>query len=106
MKENKIIINGHEIIRMKDGIAIIPMEGYKEKTADELFEELGYEKDIGEAFGVIRYKHKKEDWYIRFYPDEKNFDCNKVIDNEIYPLEIDKKMLKAICRKFEEEKWL
>ena len=38
MKENKIIINGQEIIRMKDGIAIVQMEGYKEKTADELFE--------------------------------------------------------------------
>ncbi len=78
----------------------------KEKTADEMFENLGYEKDIGEAFGIIRYKHKKEDWYIRFYLNEKSFDCNKIIDNEIYPLEIDQKMLKAIWRKFEEERWL
>ena len=76
------------------------------KTADEMFEELGYEKDIGEAFGVIRYKHKKEDWYIRFYLEEKNFDCNKVIDNEIYPLEIDIKLLNAICKKIKELGWI
>ena len=78
----------------------------KEKTADEMFEDLGYEKDIGEVFGIIRYKHKKEDWYIGFYLNEKSFDCNKIIDNEIYPLEIDQKMLKAIWRKFEEERRL
>lgn len=76
------------------------------KTADKMFEELGYKKDIEEGFGVIRYKHKKEEWYIRFYPDEKNFDCNKIVDNEIYPLEINSKMLKAIYRKFEELRWI
>lgn len=32
----------------------------KEKMADEMFENLGYEKDIGEVFGIIRYKHKKK----------------------------------------------
>ncbi len=75
--------------------------------ADEMFESLNFIKDIGEDFGVIRYKHRTEDWYIRFYldEDEKFFDCNKIINNEVYPLEIDKQLLNAICRKFEELKW-
>lgn len=75
------------------------------KTGNEMFEELGYKKDIGEEFGVERYKHKKNDYFIRFYTDEKSFDCNKIIDNEIYPLEIDRELLNAICKKFEEKKW-
>ena len=75
------------------------------KTADEMLKCLNFIKDIDEDFGVIRYKHKTENWYIRFYPDEKAFDCNKIIDNEIYPLEINKQLLNAICRKFEEMKW-
>ena len=70
--------------------------------ADEMLKSLNFIKDIDEDFGVIRYKHKTEDWYIRFYPDEKAFDCNKIINNEIYPLEIDIKLLKAINKKIEE----
>ena len=27
--------------------------------ADKMFKELGYKKDVGEAFGVVRYKHIK-----------------------------------------------
>lgn len=73
--------------------------------ADEMFEKLDYKIDIGEIYGVVRYKHIKEDYYIRFYIEDKTFDCNKIIDNEIYPLEIDKKLLKAICKKAEELKW-
>ncbi len=72
--------------------------------ADRMFEELGYKKDIWENYGIIRYKHIKEDYYIRFYIEEKTFDCNKTIDNEIYPLEIDMKLLKAIYTKMEELK--
>lgn len=74
--------------------------------ADKLLKELGYEKDIGKIFGVIRYKHKKEDYYIRFYLEEKTFDCNKIIDNEIYPLKINNKLLKAITKKIEELCWI
>lgn len=76
------------------------------KTADKMLEDLDFEIDICEAYGVIRYKHKTEDWYIRFYPEEKTFDCNKIIDNEIYPLEINKNLLNAICKKFEELGWI
>lgn len=82
------------------------MEDIKEKTADEMFSELGYEIDIYEAYGLIRYKHKKENWCIRFYPDVKTFDCNKIIDNEIYPLEINKELLNVITLKFKELGWL
>lgn len=76
------------------------------KTADKMLEDLDFEMDICEAYGVIRYKHKTEDWYIRFYPEEKTFDCNKIIDNEIYPLEINKNLLNAICKKIEELGWI
>lgn len=76
------------------------------KTADAMFESLNFIKDIGEDFGVIRYKHRTEDWYIRFYIDEKEFDCNKIVDNTVYPLEINRQLLNAICRKFEEMKWI
>lgn len=75
-------------------------------VADKLFKELEYEIDVGETFGVIRYKHKEKEYYIRFYLEEKTFDCNKIIDNEIYPLEINKKLLKAIIKKIEEFGWI
>lgn len=73
--------------------------------ADKMFEKLGYEKDIGEAYGVIRYKHIKEDYYIRFYLEDRTFDSNRISNNEIFPLEIDKKLLNAICKKVEELEW-
>ena len=76
------------------------------REEDKLLNELGYEKDIGEIFGVIRYKNKKEDYYIRFYLEEKTFDCNKIINNEIFPLEINNKLLKTITKKFEELGWI
>lgn len=76
------------------------------KTADEMFEELGYEVDIGEFYGLIRYAKEKEKKYIRFFLDSKTFSCNRIINNEIYPLEIDSKLLKAICKKFEELGWV
>lgn len=76
------------------------------KAADEMFKSLNFIKDIGEDFGVIRYKHKTEDWYIRFYPDERAFDCNEIIDNEIYPLKINKQLLDAINKKVGELGWV
>lgn len=72
------------------------------KTADELFEELGYKIDIEKNYGLIRYA--KEEEYIRFYLDDEILSCNRIIDNEIYPLEIDGKLLKAIYKKCEELK--
>ena len=82
------------------------IETDKEETADEMFEKLGYEKDIGEDFGVVRYKHIKEDFYIRFYIEDRTFDFNKIIKNEIFPLEIDYKLLQAINKKVKELGWL
>lgn len=70
--------------------------------ADKLFYELGYKIDIGEPYGIIRYKHIQEDYYIRFYLEDKEFDANKIIENEIYPLEINMPLLKAINMKCEE----
>lgn len=70
--------------------------------ADIMFEKLKFKKDIGEVFGIIRYKHTEEDYYIRFYLEDKTFDCNRISNNEIFPLEIDNKLLKAIIKKFEE----
>lgn len=74
-------------------------------NADEMLKSLGYEKDIGEAYGCIRYKHIKEDYYIRFYLEDRTFDSNRISNNEIFPLEIDKKLLNAICKKVEELEW-
>ena len=74
--------------------------------ADRMFEELDYYKDIGESFGIIRYKHKKEDCYIRFYLEDRTFDCNRISNNEIFPLEIDGQLLKAIYKKFKELEWI
>lgn len=76
------------------------------KTADEMFEELGFKKDIGESYGVIRYKHIKKDDYIRFYLEDRTFDCNTISNNEIFPLEIDSRLLEAIFKKFKELEWL
>ena len=73
--------------------------------ADKMFEELGYEKDVGEAFSVVRYKHIKEDYYIRFYLRDRTFDANRISKNKIFPLEIDYKLLQAINKKFQELEW-
>ena len=96
MKENKIIINGNEIIRMKDGIAIIPMEGYKEKTADEMFKELGYYRY--DYLDHVDYYNEKLGKFISF---RKNgtfvcFGC----DNEYK--EITMQELQAINKKIQE----
>lgn len=74
------------------------------KMADKMFEELGYKIDIGENYGLIRYA--KEEEYIRFYLDDEILSCNRIIDNEIYPLEIDSKLLKAIYKKCQELGWI
>ena len=73
--------------------------------ADEMFEELGYIKDIESDFGLIRY-NKNNSNYIRFVIEEKTVDMNKIIDNEIYPLSIDMKLLCAINEKVKELQWL
>lgn len=74
--------------------------------ADKMFEELNYKKDIGEDFSVVRYKHKKEDYYIRFYLRDRTFDANRISKNKIFLLEIDYKLLQAINKKCEELGWI
>lgn len=76
------------------------------KTADEMFEELGFKKDIGEEFGIIRYKHIKKDCYIRFYLEGKAYDTNSVVYNDIFPFEIDMNLEKAIIKKCQELGWI
>lgn len=77
-------------------------------TAKEMFEKLGYAIDIG-CLGIIRYaKHDINyniDYYIRFYKDLKEFNGNKVDDNEILPIDIDLNLLQAINKQVEELGW-
>ncbi len=74
--------------------------------ADRIFKELGFEIDV-DCLDMIRYtKHvEDENYYIRFYLDDKDFDCNMIIDNRIYPLAINIQLLKAIIKKCEELGW-
>ncbi len=74
--------------------------------ADKMFEKLNFNKDIGEAFGVVRFKHVKEEYYIRFYLEDRTFDANRINNNEIFPLEIDYRLLQAINKKFQELRWI
>lgn len=76
------------------------------KTADEMFEELGYKIHIGEFHGIINCINEEEGKYINFYLDSKTFECYEIANNMLYPLEIDSKLLKAICKKFEELGWV
>ena len=75
-------------------------------TADKVFEKLGYKIDICEDYGLIRYKHIEKECYIRFYLDgSKEFDANEINADEIFPLQINMELLKAINKKCEELGW-
>ena len=54
----------------------------KEKTADEMFEDLEYEKDIDVSYGLIRY-NKEDKQYIRFIIEEKCVEANTILTNEL-----------------------
>jgi len=78
----------------------------EEKSAEEMFHELGFDIDIY-TLGIIRYS-KYEDgiwYYIRFYEpieEEEQFSCNTVINNRPQPLYINSKLLQAINKQMEE----
>lgn len=72
--------------------------------ADEMFEELGYKKDIDVSYGLIRY-NKDDKHLIRFIIEDKTIEANSILDNEIYVASIDMNLLNAICKKVEELKW-
>lgn len=69
--------------------------------ADKMFEELGYKKDIEVDYGLIRY-NKNDNSYIRFIIDDKCVETNTIVDNEVYVLSVDMKLLKAINKKVKE----
>lgn len=73
--------------------------------ADKMFKELGYEIDIGDIYGLIRY-NKDDSSYIRFMLEDKCVEANTIEDNEIFVLSVDMKLLKAINKKCEELRWL
>ena len=77
----------------------------KEKTADEMFENLGYEKDIGVSYGLIRY-NKEDKQYIRFIIEEKCVEANTVRKNRIDVLNLNMQELQAINKKVEELGWI
>ncbi len=71
------------------------------KTADEMFEELGYEKDINVSYGLIRY-NKDDKQFIRFIIEEKCIEANTISENRIDILSLNMQELQAINKKVEE----
>lgn len=72
--------------------------------ADEMFEKLGYRKDIDVSYGLIRY-NKDDKYFIRFVIEDKVVEVNSVVDNEIHVLSMDMKLLQAINEKAKELGW-
>ena len=73
--------------------------------ADKMFGKLGYKIDIEDVYGLIRY-NKDDNSYIRFMIEDKCVETNTIVDNEIFVLSCDMKLLKAINQKCKELKWL
>jgi len=77
------------------------------KTAQELFKNLGFEKEI-DCLGIIRYD-KKED---EFTNNHVIFECYRFAawsvyrGKEIETLRVDKRLHKAIKKQIEELGWL
>lgn len=77
------------------------MEDIKEKSADEMFEELGYIKDAN--FNSISYDKEYKDYFYTIVFDIKNktfYKCSNCNQNTINIQE-----LKAINKKIEELGW-
>lgn len=73
--------------------------------ADKMFEELGYRIDIGEEYGLIRY-NKDENKFIRFMIENKEIEANKIEPNgDLWILDINMELLKAINEKVKELGW-
>ena len=75
------------------------------KKADEMFEELGYEKDIDVGYGLIRY-NKDDKQYIRFIIEEKCVNANIISGNRIDILSLNMQELQAINKKCKELGWI
>lgn len=95
-KNCKIVIND-------EGIAV----SEKEKTADEMFEELGYEKNVNTLTNFI-YQNKKNNKEIRFY---KIYKCVEIslIEFEEYEgnsIFFTMQELQAINKKCQELGWI
>ena len=73
----------------------------REKTADELFTELGYRKSITQ-FGAIRY-YKDDDNVIYFRLDEKSFNKSGEYDGMCDHITMQE--LQAINKKVQELGW-
>ena len=77
-------------------------------SAKEMFEQLGYVIDI-DCLGITRYaKHDTNyniDYYIKFFNDLKEINCNRIEDNEIFPLDINLVLLQAINQQVKELGW-
>ena len=82
------------------------MEDIKEKTADEMLNELGYIKDIDVDYGLIRY-NKVDKCFIRFMMDTEEIETNKISsDGNVWILDINMQLLQAINKKCKELKWI
>lgn len=82
------------------------MEDIKEKTADEMLNELGYIKDIDVDYGLIRY-NKDDKCFIRFMMDTEEIETNKISsDGNVWILDINMELLQAINKKCKELKWI
>ena len=67
--------------------------------ADEMFEKLGYIKDINVDYGLIRY-NKDDKCFIRFIMDTKEIETNKISsDGSVWILDINMNLLQAINEK-------
>lgn len=73
--------------------------------ADEMFEELGYIKDINVDYGLIRY-NKDDKCFIRFMMDTEEIETNKISsDGSVWILDINMNLLQAINEKVKELGW-
>lgn len=80
------------------------MEDIKEKSADELFEELGYEKQKSNKFFEEYIKKREYVVYRIVFCIE--YECVEFCnDSDGYFTRFDAKELKAINKKVEELKW-
>lgn len=68
---------------------------------DEMFNQLGYKKDIEARYGLIRY-NKEDEKYIRFIIEDKAVEVNSIENNNVWILSIDMKLLQAINEKCRE----
>lgn len=79
----------------------------KEKTADEMFEELGYEKNIDTPTNLI-YQNKKNNKEIRFYKIYKCIETSLIEfeESEGNSIFFTMQELQAINKKVEELGWM